>query len=107
MPTWENARLSVLKKTRSPATVRIAQRLCGFADCPAIARQHHACNLPEHMADEAAAVEPGLGRHAAQTIRTADQTDGIEGNIFGGRAGMGGREQQGSQKGSSAISFMD
>jgi hypothetical protein len=40
---------------------RLRQRLCRFADRAAVARQDYAGSLLAGMADETAAVDPGLG----------------------------------------------
>ena len=71
-----------------------------FTDSQTSMRQDDASDLPEYMADKATAIESGLGRHAAQTIWTADQADGIHGNVFGGCAGLHGwrQKQQGQQR---------
>ncbi len=66
MPTCENGELRVLKNTRSPAA-QIAGRdatpqPCHFARR---ARQRHADDLLEYIADQAAAVEAALGAAAA------------------------------------------
>ena len=75
------------------------QRLRGFTDGTAVARQDNAGGLPEHMADEPAAIEPGFRRNATQTVGIVDQTDGVEGNGLGRRVRVcGGRQQQASQQ---------
>lgn len=66
----------------------LGQWLRGFADRQALAREHHAGNLFENMADEAAAVESRLGRDATQSIGRADQADSVERNIVSGGARM-------------------
>lgn len=77
----------------------LRQRQRGLANRAAVTRQHDAGRLPVHVADEAAAIEPGFGRRATQAIRAADQADGIDRDIFRRGAGVSGQHQQQSRQG--------
>jgi hypothetical protein len=64
MPTCENARRIVLKKTRSPGTQLVAADARQSGPVRLLvgtARQHQADAVLEHVAREAAAVETLLG----------------------------------------------
>jgi len=74
------------------------ERLGGFADRQAVVGQLDAGHLVEDMVDEAAAIESGLGRRAAQAIRASHQADRIDGYVVG-RRGMRRLREQNDQHG--------
>jgi hypothetical protein len=74
------------------------QRLGRLADRAAVARQRDAGRFPEHVADEAAAVEAAFGRCPAQPVGAADQAYRIQRHLAGGDVGACRKRQREPQQ---------